>query len=131
MHKRKKYMINEEATVELLLENNFIEGGIIREISKPKYHYQKKLVDNIVLNIEIGVNDAGKLDYDDGNHILIIDYDKHKPYYPLYFNKDDENLDKVISELNKTMDELVEKGIFKERNLKKDKINKLSYKKSR
>mgnify|MGYP007112585714 CR=1 FL=1 len=33
-----------------------------------------------------------------------------------------ERLDKIISELNKTMDELVEKGIFKERNLKKDKI---------
>lgn len=124
--KIKSYELNQNITIKKLEENNFEEDGMIKEVSEPKYSYIKTLVNDITLHLEIGTNE-GNLYFNDGNHILIMDEKKHKPYYPFYFDKEeDEYLDKVISEYNKVMDELVLKGILCEKKLDNDKIKKLT-----
>lgn len=124
--KIKSYELNQNITIKKLEENNFEEDGMIKEVGEPKYSYIKTLVNDITLHLEIGTNE-GNLYFNDGNHILIMDENKHKPYYPFYFDKEeDEYLDKVISEYNKVMDELVLKGILCEKKLDNDKIKKLT-----
>ncbi|MBQ9023629.1 MAG: hypothetical protein IJ105_00235 [Bacilli bacterium] len=125
----KKYILNDNLTINKLKKNNFKEGGFIKEIPSPKYYYYKRLIDDIELHIEISVNNDETFNFDDFDNIIVLDDSFCQPYTPFYESKKGFSfLNKVIIEYNKAMDELVEKGILKEKQLEIEndiKINKL------
>ena len=115
----KKYELSDKITIKKLKKNNFKEGGFMKDIPSPKYYYNKNLIDDIELYIERTFN------FDDFDNIIVLDDNFCQPYYPFYESKEEFSfLNKVIKEYNKTMDELVEKGIFKEKILEKANDNK-------
>lgn len=122
----KRYELNDNVTLENLLNNNFKEGGFMKEIPSPKYYYYKRLIDDIELYIEVNINGNEITNFDDINNILVIDDSFCQPYYPFYEGKKEfDFLNKVIKKYNEAMDELVEKGILKEKILKEDNNKKL------
>lgn len=121
----KKYELSDKITIKKLKKNNFKEGGFMKDIPSPKYYYNKNLIDDIELHIEININPDGTFNFDDFDNIIVLDDNFCQPYYPFYESKEVFSfLNKVIKEYNKTMDELVEKGIFKEKILEKANDNK-------
>ena len=125
----KKYILNDNLTINILKKNNFKEGGFIKKIPFPKYYYYKKLIDDIELHIEISVNNDEIFIFNDFDNIIVLDDSFCQPYTPFYESKKGfPFLNKVIIEYNNAMDELVEKGILKEKQFEKEndiKINKL------
>ena len=121
----KKYELSEKLTIKKLKKNNFKEGGFVKEIPSPKYYYNENLIDDIELHIEISINPDETFNFDDFDNVLILDENFCQPYFPFYENKKGfPFLNKVIIEYNKAMDELVKKGILKEKKLEKENNNK-------
>lgn len=119
--KIKKYELNDNVTIKKLEKNNFNKGGFMKKIKSPKYYYNKYLVDDIELHIEIGINPDKTLSFDDYDNIIVLDDNFCQPYYPFYEEKKGfKFLNKVILEYNNTMDEFVKNGIFKEKILEKE-----------
>ena len=121
----KKYDLNDNLTIKKLKKNNFKEGGFIKEIPSPKYYYNRYLIDDIELHIEIVINSDNSFTFDDFDNVLVLDENFCQPYFPFYENKKGfPFLNKVIIEYNNAMDELVKKGILKEKKLEKENDNK-------
>ena len=124
--KIKKYKLNENVSIETLKKNGFKEGGFMNEVPSPKYKYNKYLVDDIELCIEISVNEDKSLSFDDFNNVLVLDDEFCQPYTDFYNTQNPDSivsgyLNRVISKYNEEMDELVKKGILQEQYKKENK----------
>ena len=119
----KRYELNDNVTLNNFISNNFKEGGFMKDVPSPKYYYYQKLLKEIELYIEISVNKDKTINFDDFKNILVLDDSFCQPYYPFYEGEIEfEFLNKVIENYNKAMDEFVEKGIFREKIVKDEKI---------
>ena len=118
---KKEYILNDKLKIKTLKKNDFKEGGFMKNVPAPKYFYNKNLIDDIQLHIEISINPDGTFSFDDFDNIIVLDDNFCQPYYPFYTSDNDfPYLNKVIKKYNKAMDELIENGILKEKTIKKD-----------
>ena len=118
----KRYELAPNITKEILLENGFKEGGSQSDIPEPKISYSCVLHGDIDLHIEIHTPNDKKIEFDDFNNILIYDEEAGQPYFPFYNDIQFKFLLKIINRYNKKMDQLVDQGIFIEKEKNKQKI---------
>ena len=123
----KRYELNENINISKLENNRFSRIEPNNKEHLLKYLYIEELLDDIELQIEIDIDKEGKYLFDDQESILIFDDAFGQPYQAFYNEeKDFPFLNDLIMEYNNSMDILVNKGILKEKELKKTKklINK-------
>jgi hypothetical protein len=125
----KRYEINEDINISKLENNNFVRIEPNNKEHLLKYFYEEELLDEIKLQIEIDIDMNGNYIFDDHNYNHILLYDEaFSQIYGAFYNEDKDFpfLNDLIEEYNNSMDELVKKGILKEKVLKKEKtlINK-------
>lgn len=126
----KRYLLNDDISIEKLKENGFKEGGFMREIKPPKYYFNRNLYSDIDLHIEIGINQDNTYYFDDINSVIVIDNSFCQPYYPFYTDDMKSSvLDEVIKAYNEVMNDLVKKGILKQKQQKKTNYSKKLIKK--
>lgn len=122
----KRYQLKSGVTAEDLLLNGFTFSldGVIRDISAQRYTYINYILEDIELIIEIGINENGKLSFDDYKNVLVLDDDFCQPYYPFYDDVEGfEYLNDVIKKYNNLMDKLVKKGVLVPKELENTKTN--------
>lgn len=106
----------------------FNEGIRAQEFEKVKFHrnnnqltenkiqYVKTIYDDIELQIDLSVDDNGKIVSADTTNMLVVDSGLMIPYSPFYDSDNEfEYLNEVVHAYNGEMDNLVEAGICKEK----------------
>lgn len=117
----KRYELNDDINMYKLSKNDFkrIEH---EEETFLKYHFSKELLDEITFNIDIKINQDKKYIFDDQKDVELFDEAFCHQYRAFYDeDRDFPFLNDLIKEYNNTMDELVEKGVFKPKVLTKTK----------
>ena len=125
----KRYELNEDINICKLENNKFKRIEPNNKEHLLKYFYEEELIDDIELQIEIDIDQEGRFIFDDHNRENVLLYDDafEQPYGAFYNeDRDFPFLNDLIDLYNSTMDSLVEKGILREKVLKKEKtlINK-------
>lgn len=112
----KRYILDPTTSITKLKGCLFSKNNFMTDSSSTRYSYYKTLIDNIVLQIEIYVNPDQSLMFDDYHSVHVIDDDFWRLYEPFYTEEYDYPfLNEVINKYNQVMDELVKKGILKEK----------------
>ena len=116
MHKKKRFILNDNFDIEKLENYGFKSGGWLIKTNLPKYYINGVLLNDIEIHLEIVLKD-NKLLFDDQNNVLVIDDNFGQPYTPFYESMYGfVFLNEVIDKYNEFMNNLVNKGILKEIN---------------
>ncbi len=117
----KQYELSNEISIYKLEKSGFIRKEPTEEDQLLRYSYIKPLLEDINLYIDIQITSDKKFIFDDNKTVELIDEDFGQPYGAFYNeDKDFPFLNDLIKKYNKTMDELVEKGILKEKVLEQE-----------
>ena len=123
----KRYELDDHLTLEKMDKSEFIRIRESEEYPVIRYKYSKELCDSVEVQIMIDpflhiLSD----EFDDMKNILIYDSFNERVFEPFYDEERDYPfVNDLIKEYNRTMDSLVEKGIFKEKKLTENKVHKL------
>ena len=77
----KRYILNDNIENNLLEKNGFKKGGFLSEIPSPKYYYNKNIMNELLLHIEINIDSAGIFNFDDFDNVIVLDDMFGQPYY--------------------------------------------------
>ena len=118
----KHYDINTNLDLATLIKAKFVDGGSNPLIESPKMTFKELIHDDIELIIEIPVGDLKNIKFKEEENIKLVDTgltqeDKEQLYTPFYEDRTFDYLKNVIRDYNKTMDNLVDKKIFKVKEL--------------
>lgn len=118
----KRYELSDDINMYKLSKNNFKRIEHEEEETFLKYHFSKELLDEIKVHIDITINQDRKYIFDDQKDVELFDEAFCHQYRAFYDeDRDFPFLNDLIKEYNNTMDELVEKGVFKPKLLTKTK----------
>ena len=118
----KRYELNENINIYKLEKSEFKRKEPTDENQMLSYHYIKPFIEDIELQIDIIINKDGSFIFDEIEDITVYCEDYGQPYNAFYNEeKDFDFVNDIIKLYNKTMDSLVEKGIFKEKKLEETK----------
>ena len=114
LKKIKNYTFNEGIKAKDFEKVKFCRNNE-KQLSENKIQYTKTIYDDIELQIDLNVDEPGKVIID-GTNMLVVDSGLMIPYSPFY-NSDNEfeYLNEVVDAYNGTMNDLVEAGICKEK----------------
>lgn len=119
----KRYEKCEKATVTKLLESGFKQVKDLNGGPTGNFSYTKELLDEIDLIVEIDIFEK----FDDTRHVQVFDNYGGVLFSPFYDEERDYPfLNELIKEYNMAMDNLVNEGVLKPKQLEKPKklINK-------
>ena len=117
----KKYELSEDVSIYKLEKSGFKRKEPTEEDQMLRYSLKKPLLEDINLYLEIQVTGDKRFIFDDQKTVELIDEDFGQPYGSFYNeDKDFPFLNDLIKKYNNTMDELVEKGILKEKVILKE-----------
>jgi hypothetical protein len=126
----KRYELDDNLTIKKMDKSEFIRLRETEEWPTIRYYYSRELCDSI--EVQITVDPFKHIlhdDFDDTKDIQVYDSFNERLFEPFYDEERDYPfLNDLIKEYNRTMDELVEKGIFKEKIIKKNKVKCLNVK---
>ena len=121
--KVKRYDIGEGLSAEIFEKAGFVKKAPTEEHKRGTYYFSKDIsLDGIELQIEIDASHP--FEFDDTDQESIVVFDRHfKRIFSAFYDEDRVYTygNDIIKEYNKTMDSLVEKGIFVPKKEKKNK----------
>lgn len=119
----KRYELDDNLTMDKMDKSEFMRLRESEEYPVIRYYYSRELCDSIEVQITIDpFNHILHDEFDDKKDIQIYDSFNERIFDPFYDEERDYPfLNDLIKEYNRTMDLLVEKGIFKEKKIENTK----------
>ena len=110
MIKKNEYELNEQATVEKLIEIGFrkIENG-----NRTILVYCRELIVDVDLYVEFDITNSTILKFDEDRSVSVIDDEIGQYFMPFYNNIKNSYTQKTIKRYNEVMNHLVNQGILK------------------
>ena len=123
----KRYELDDHLTLEKMDKSEFVRLNPTDERPTVSYYYSRELCDSVEVQITIYPFEHILHDeFDETENIVVYDTYYKRIFEPFYDEERDYPfVNDLIKEYNRTMDSLVEKGIFKEKKLKENKVQKL------
>jgi len=119
----KRYELDDNLTMNKMDKSEFARLRESEEYPVIRYYYSRELCDSI--EVQITVDPFKHIlhdEFDDKKNIQIYDSFNERIFEPFYDEERDYPfLNDLIKEYNRTMDSLVEKGIFKEKKIENTK----------
>lgn len=117
----KEYELDDNISIYKLEKCNFKRVEPTAHDKLLEYYYVQKIIEDIYVFIQVGISSDNKFIFNDAKDIDVFDDDLDARYNAFYNEEKDFNfLNDVIRRYNALMDELVEKGILKPKDLKKE-----------